>query len=109
MVPLSAGASTDEGENGAGSGAGSGSAGRIPLSGRALLDALERQAPAEVPDRGAFICGFRSECGRTLWEPLVLTCGHAVCRGQGLTLVHFSAQLEPCLTHRNTLHTLNTP
>ena len=81
MVPLSAGASTDEGENGAGSGAGSGSAGRIPLSGRALLDALERQAPAEVPDRGAFICGFRSECGRTLWEPLVLTCGHAVCRG----------------------------
>jgi hypothetical protein len=28
---------------------------------------------------------------------------------QGLTLVHFSAQLEPCLTHRNTLHTPNTP
>jgi len=31
---------------------------------------------------------------------------------QGLTLVHFSAQLEPCLTHKNilhTLHTLNTP
>ena len=28
---------------------------------------------------------------------------------QGLTLVHFSTQLEPCLTHRNTLHTLNTP
>ena len=30
-------------------------------------------------------------------------------RGQGLTLVRFSAQLEPCLTHKNTLHTLNTP
>jgi len=30
------------------------------------------------------------------------------CR-QELTLVHFSAQLEPCLTHKNTLHTLNTP
>jgi hypothetical protein len=30
------------------------------------------------------------------------------CR-QGLTLVHFSAQLEPCLTPENTLHTLNTP
>jgi hypothetical protein len=27
----------------------------------------------------------------------------------GLTLVHFTAQLEPCLTHTNTLHTLNTP
>jgi len=30
-------------------------------------------------------------------------------RNQGLTLVHFSAQLEPCPTHKNTLHTLNTP
>ena len=29
--------------------------------------------------------------------------------GQGLTLVHFSAQLEPCLAQENTLHTLNTP
>jgi len=29
--------------------------------------------------------------------------------GQGLTLVHFSAQLEPCLTQENTLHTLDTP
>jgi hypothetical protein len=28
---------------------------------------------------------------------------------QGLTLVHFSAQLEPCLTQEDTLHTLNTP
>jgi hypothetical protein len=28
---------------------------------------------------------------------------------QGLTLVHLLAQLEPCLTHKNTLHTLNTP
>ena len=28
---------------------------------------------------------------------------------QGLTLVHFSAQLEPCLTQENTPHTLNTP
>ena len=28
---------------------------------------------------------------------------------QWLTLVHFSAQLEPCLTHKNTLHTLTTP
>jgi len=28
---------------------------------------------------------------------------------QRLTLVHFSAQLELCLTQENTLHTLNTP
>jgi len=28
---------------------------------------------------------------------------------QGLTLVHFSAQLEPCMTQENTLHTLHTP
>jgi len=28
---------------------------------------------------------------------------------QGLTLVHFSAQLKPCLKQENTLHTLNTP
>ena len=28
---------------------------------------------------------------------------------QGLTLFHFSAQLEPCLTQETTLHTLNTP
>ena len=28
---------------------------------------------------------------------------------QGLTLVHFSAQLEPCLTHKTTLHAINTP
>jgi hypothetical protein len=28
---------------------------------------------------------------------------------KGLTLVHFSAQLEPCLTPENTLHALNTP
>jgi hypothetical protein len=28
---------------------------------------------------------------------------------QGLTLVHFSAQLEPCLSQENTLHTLNNP
>jgi len=30
-------------------------------------------------------------------------------RKQGLTLVHFSAQLEPCLSQENTLHTLNNP
>ena len=29
--------------------------------------------------------------------------------GQGLTLVEFSAQLEPCLTQQSTQHTPNTP
>jgi hypothetical protein len=28
---------------------------------------------------------------------------------QGLTLVHFSAQLAPCLTHKNTLHAPKHP
>ena len=28
---------------------------------------------------------------------------------QGLTLVYLSAQLELCPTHKDTLHTLNTP
>jgi hypothetical protein len=36
-------------------------------------------------------------------------CGDATWRGQGLTLVRFSAQLEPCLTRKNTLHTLHIP
>jgi hypothetical protein len=31
-----------------------------------------------------------------------------VAMAQGLTLVHFSAQLELCLTQRNTLSTINT-
>jgi len=37
------------------------------------------------------------------------TGSRASASSQGLTLVHFSAQLEPCLTHKNTLHPLNTP
>jgi len=52
----------------------------------------------------------RREGGRAL----VVLQGHhaggvAAAAGQGLTLVHFSAQLEPCLTQESTLHTLNTP
>jgi ribosomal protein L37AE/L43A len=39
---------------------------------------------------------------------LCLECS-GIHRGRGLLSVHFSAQLEPCLTHENTLHTLNTP
>jgi len=33
----------------------------------------------------------------------------AVCQAQGVTLVHFSAQLEPCLEQENSLNTINTP
>ena len=36
------------------------------------------------------------------------TCFPAMSLGQGLTLVHISAQLEPCLTHKISLHALNT-
>jgi hypothetical protein len=35
--------------------------------------------------------------------------GAALGSWQGLTLVHFSAQLEPCLSQENTLHTLRIP
>jgi len=44
----------------------------------------------------------------TPWTTKSYSAQSARC-GRGLTLVHFSAQLEPCLTQENTLHTLNTP
>jgi len=34
---------------------------------------------------------------------------YVAANGQGLTLVHFSAQLEPCLTHKISLNTPYTP
>jgi len=33
----------------------------------------------------------------------------AMASRKGLTLVYFSAQLEPCLSQENTLHALNQP
>jgi hypothetical protein len=36
-------------------------------------------------------------------------CSALVACDQGLTLVHFSAQLEPCLTQENTQNILDTP
>ena len=48
-------------------------------------------------------------CPTILCTVLLALAEAAPATGQGLTLVHFSAQLEPCLTHKNTLHTLNTP
>jgi len=37
------------------------------------------------------------------------SCTFLMASPQGITLVHFSAQLEPCLSQESTLHTLNTP
>jgi hypothetical protein len=41
--------------------------------------------------------------------PVTPAAASSIATAQGLTLVHFSAELEPCLTQENTLHTLNTP
>jgi hypothetical protein len=53
------------------------------------------------------------ESGFSLVLLHVLTVDHGyvsvVTHAQELTFVLFSAQLEPCLTHQNTLHTLNSP
>jgi hypothetical protein len=43
------------------------------------------------------------------WPRLTTAGSSTSASRQGLTLVHFSAQLEPCLTQQNTLHILNTP
>ena len=42
-------------------------------------------------------------------SPPLTVCSLWCTEYQGLTLVHFSAQLEPCQPHKNTLHTINTP
>ena len=50
---------------------------------------------------------------RSKSSALLLASRHAglvhVVERQGLKLVHFPAQLEPCLTQEITLHTLNNP
>jgi hypothetical protein len=46
------------------------------------------------------LCAFHFELQRGLQR-----FEQAAAAGQGLTLVHFSAQLEPCLTHNHALHT----
>ena len=53
----------------------------------------------------ASACACRSSTCCAL--PPCRTCSCA--SRQGLTLVHFSAQLEPCLTSKNTQHIINTP
>jgi hypothetical protein len=42
-------------------------------------------------------------------KPRKVTARCWLAEGQGLTLVHFSAQFEPCLTQEDTRHTPNAP
>jgi hypothetical protein len=44
----------------------------------------------------------------TKWKGVTIGKAGGADAGQGLTLVHFSAQLEPCRTQENTLYTLHT-
>ena len=50
-----------------------------------------------------------SEERRLLPPLLTVDSRRVLADSHGLTLVHVSAQLEPCLTQKNTSHTLNTP
>jgi len=52
---------------------------------------------------------FRFNLRLYIVTKLTAQCGMCTGGRQGVTLVHFSAQLEPYLTHKITLHTLNTP
>jgi hypothetical protein len=62
----------------------------------ATADAADDATAADA-DGTAAVCGWSaSEAPLPGWA-------------QGLALVHFSAQLEPCLTQSNNLHTLHTP
>jgi hypothetical protein len=71
--------------------------------------------PGKYPyhSMSAFMCLWlrasrRSSPGRLPSRILHTSLCCAQSARQGLTLVHLSAQLEPCLTHKNTLHPLYT-
>jgi len=67
-------------------------------------------AAAAAPAGGALLAARSSAAAAALMAAAAEEM--SACAGvlnQGLTLVQLSAQLEPCLTHKNTLHTLNTP
>jgi len=73
-------------------------------------------APASPPPAPTAAAAAAAAAARSLYPspnpPLLSTLSPenlASAARQGLILVHFSAQLEPCLTQENTLHTLNTP
>ena len=61
---------------------------------------LEAGISSMVSDSLTHCFAFAVPCAAALDAIAGLGCG------QGLTLVHFSAQLEPCPTHKFTLHTL---
>jgi hypothetical protein len=57
------------------------------------------------------VCGVRQSgrlCARGAAKSALGLAVNAKAQRQGLSLVHLSAQLEPCLTQENTLHNLNT-
>jgi hypothetical protein len=79
---------------------------------------MPARAVRELSSRSAASASFfsatfflRPNPARLLCSAVVmgLVAPHACAASPGLTLVHFSAQLEPCLTHKNTLHTLTPP
>jgi hypothetical protein len=93
-------------------GMGGGSVGGGSMSGRQMGGA-GASAPGGVPQQipGAqllFAVGGLQRANSPLWTAEVYEAEHGGWR-QGLTLVHYLAQLEPFLTQKQTLNTPNTP
>jgi len=68
--------------------------------------------PAGAPGAGSLIAAWQASKEVEGTDDQRLMAARSTDGGatwQGLTPVHFSAQLEPCLTQENTLNTLNTP
>ena len=75
---------------------------------RAGTDSLSREKCARIIRRqqGAGWVGSTPSAAAEEYRAVPMEYDSA---GQGLTLVHFSAQLESCLTEENTLHSLHIP
>jgi len=97
-----------------------------PLAGGTKASAATMLSPSPFADRDCFTPALKDNTPRPHHESAAAAAGGARgggvggsvlpiawgtwgTPGQGLTLVHFSAQLEPCLTQETTLHILNTP